>query len=432
MPDNLDDIQLRSEEVQEILTRVPHWMIRWGNLLILVLILLLLFLSWMLKYPDTIPAQAIITTNFPLQKEQANVSEKIEAILVKEGDTVPEGTPLAILRNTANYLDVFSLKRVIDTITINNRKIEFPFAQMPPILELGDIQTSYATFENSYIEYSLNKDLQPYSDENLANQISLSELYRRQEGILSQKKVEKSALSFKKKAFDRQQELYDKGSISQQEYEASKIEYLQFENNYKNYDSQLSQIKEGISNAQKTSKGAEFNQQREEISLRNKVIQSFDQLKKSIKDWELRYLLQSDIEGRVSFSNYRFENENVTAGDIVFIVIPIQESSSYVAKIKAPTQNSGKIKLGQKANIKLENFPDDEFGMLQGTVDYISMLPDKDGLYLIDVKLPKKLITTYNKEIPFQQEMRGSVEIITEDLRLIERFFYQFRSIMDK
>ncbi|MGY3794177.1 HlyD family secretion protein [uncultured Aquimarina sp.] len=432
MPDNLDDIQLRSEEVQEILTRVPHWMIRWGNLLILTLILLLLFLSWMLKYPDTIPAQAVITTDVPLQKEQANVSEKIEAIFVKEGDTVPEKTPLAILRNTANYLDVFSLKRVVDTIKINNQQIKFPFEKMPPLLELGDIQTSYATFENNYIEYTLNKELKPFSGENLANQISLSELYRRQESILNQKRVEQRTLSLRKKTFDRQQELFDKGSISLQEYEQSKIEYSQFENNYKNYTNQLSQIKEQISTVQKNSKGTEFNQQREEINLRNKVIQSFDQLKRSIKDWELRYLLQSDIEGRVSFSNYRFENENVTAGDIVFIVIPIQDSLSYVAKIKAPTQNSGKIKIGQKANIKLENFPDDEFGMLQGKVDYISMLPDKDGLYLIDVKLPKELVTTYNKKIPFQQEMRGSVEIITEDLRLIERFFYQFRSLMDK
>ena len=432
MPDNLDDIQLRSEEVQEILTRVPHWMIRWGNLLILALILLLLFLSWMLKYPDTIPAQAVITTDVPLQKEQANVSEKIQAIFVKEGDTVPEKTPLAILRNTANYLDVFSLKRVVDTIKINNQQIKFPFEKMPPLLELGDIQTSYATFENNYIEYSLNKELKPFSGENLANQISLSELYRRQESILNQKRVEQRTLSLRKKTFDRQQELFDKGSISLQEYEQSKIEYSQFENNYKNYTNQLSQIKEQISTVQKNSKGTEFNQQREEINLRNKVIQSFDQLKRSIKDWELKYLLQSDIEGRVSFSNYRFENENVTAGDIVFIVIPIQDSLSYLAKIKAPTQNSGKIKIGQKANIKLENFPDDEFGMLQGKVDYISMLPDKDGLYLIDVKLPKELVTTYNKKIPFQQEMRGSVEIITEDLRLIERFFYQFRSLMDK
>ncbi|MDH7444208.1 HlyD family secretion protein [Aquimarina sp. 2201CG14-23] len=432
MPDNLDDIQLRSEEVQEILTRVPHWMIRWGNLLILVLVLLLLFLSWLIKYPDTIPAQAIVTTETPLQKEQANVSEKIEAILVKEGDTVPEGTPLAILRNTANYEDVFILKRVMDTITINNRSIDFPFDKMPPILALGDIQAAYATFENNYTEYRLNKQYQPFSGESLANQTSIQELHRRREGLRRQKRLAKSELDIKRKDYERQKTMLEKGNISQQEFENKQAEFLQIENRFNDYDAQLSQSTENIVTAQKNSKGTKYQQQKEEVNLRTKLIQSFDQLRKNIRDWELRYLLQSDITGRVSFTNYRFENENVSQGDIVFVIIPIQESSSYVAKIKAPTQNSGKIKLGQKANIKLENFPDDEFGMLQGTVDYISMLPDKDGLYLIDVKLPKQLITTYKKKIPFKQEMRGSVEIITEDLRLIERFFYQFKSLMDK
>ena len=51
-------------------------------------------------------------------------------------------------------------------------------------------------------------------------------------------------------------------------------------------------------------------------------------------------------------------------------------------------------------------------------------------LYLLDVTLPKKLITTYNKEIEFKQEMQGSAEIITEDLHLIERLFYQFKDIL--
>ena len=141
--------------------------------------------------------------------------------------------------------------------------------------------------------------------------------------------------------------------------------------------------------------------------------------------------MQSDIEGRVSFLNFWTEGQTVNAGDLVFIVIP-SEDSSYIAKIKAPSQNSGKIKVGQTALIKLENFPDNEFGTITGKVKNISLLPNKDGLYLIDVALPEKLITSYNKEIPFKQEMRGVVEIITEDLRLIERFFYQFRTMMDK
>ena len=52
MPNKLEDIELRSEEVQEILAKVPHWMLRWGNVLFLSLILMLLFLSWLIKYPD--------------------------------------------------------------------------------------------------------------------------------------------------------------------------------------------------------------------------------------------------------------------------------------------------------------------------------------------------------------------------------------------
>ncbi|AXT58810.1 HlyD family efflux transporter periplasmic adaptor subunit [Aquimarina sp. AD10] len=430
MPDNLDDIQLRSEEVQEILTRVPHWMIRWGNLLILILVFLLLFLSWLIKYPDVIPAEAIITTQIPPQKEYAKVSGKIESILVKDGQIVPEGTPLAILRNTANYLDVFKLKSIIDTVTINSQSFNFPINDMP-ILFLGDIETSFAIFENSYSEYLLNKELRPFSNEALANQTSLSELYRRQESLRGQKRIAKTELDFKRKDFKRQQDLFEKGVISAQEFESKKIDFLQSERNYESNNVQLSQINEGISAATKTSRGTEINQQKEEINLRKKVLQSFDQLKKSIKDWELQFVLKSDIEGRVSFLNFWAQNQTVSSGDLVFIIIPSQDSS-YLAKVRAPSQNSGKIKIGQVANIRLENFPDNEFGTLKGTVKHIPLFPDKDGLYLIDVALPEKLITTYNKEIPFKQEMRGLAEIVTEDLRLIERFFYQFRNLMDK
>ncbi len=430
MPDNIDDIQLRSEEVQEILTRIPNWMIRWGNLLILIVVLLLLFLSWLIKYPDVIPAEAIITTQIPPQKEYAKVSGKIESILVEDGQIVPENTPLAILQSSANYEDIFLLKSVVDTIKISNKSFTFPLDELP-VLFLGDIETNFALFENSYSEYILNKELQPFSNEALANQISLSELYRRQQSLKAQKKLSKTELEFKRKELQRQKNLFEKGVISTQEYESKELDYLQVKRNYESNDVQLSQIKENISNATKTSKGTEINKRKEEINLFKKVLQSFDQLKKSIKDWELQYVLKSNIEGRVSFLNFWTKNQTVTQGDLVFIVIP-SEDSSYLAKIKAPSQNSGKIKLGQIANIRLENFPDDEFGTLKGKVKHISLLPDKDGLYLINVELPEKLITTYGKEIPFKQEMRGVVEIITEDLRLIERFFYQFRTLVDK
>ncbi len=432
MPKNnsLDNIELRSEEVQEILEKVPHWMIRWGNVLFLSLIVLLFIISFFVKYPDIIISEAMVTTQIPPQKKFANISGKLDAILVSDNDTVKGNQPLAIIENTANYKDVLKLKNIVDTIHINNKSFDFPIDSVP-ILFLGDIESTYAIFENSYIQYQLNKELKPFSNEALANQNSISELKRRLRSLYSQEEIGKTELSFKKKDLKRSKLLFDKGVISAKEYEDKQLEYAQAERNYRNFESSISQIKEAISNANKTSKGTEINRIKEEMTLLKNVIQSFNQLKKVIKDWEYRYVLKSDIEGKVSFLDVWSINQTVNQGDLVFTVIPSQ-NSSFIAKLKTPSQNSGKIKIGQNVNIKLENYPDTEFGVLNGIIKRISLIPDEEGNYFIDVKLPEKLITSYNKEIEFKQEMRGVAEIITEDLRLIERFFHQLREVFSR
>lgn len=428
MDNKLDNIELRSEEVQDILTKVPHWMIRWGNVLFLGLILMLLFLSWFVKYPDIIISEALITTQIPPEKEYARLTGKLDAILVEDGEEIKKNQPLAIIENTANYKDVYKLKTIVDTIVVNSKLFHFPIDSLP-MLFLGDIESQFALFENSYIQYKLNKDLEPFSNEALANSYSISELKRRLQSLKSQRDLNKTELEINLNDLNRQKVLFNKGVISAQTYESKQLEYAQAERNYKNYEASISQIREGISNANRTSKGTEINRVKEEMTLLKNVIQAFNQLKKAIKDWEYQYVLSSNINGNVSFLNYWNTNQTVTQGDLVFTIIPSQ-NSAYVAKLKTPAQNSGKIKVGQRVNVKLENYPDTEFGVLDGLVKSISLIPDKEGLYLIDVGLPEKMITSYNKDIDFKQEMRGTAEIITEDLRLIERFFYQFREIV--
>ena len=178
MSEKLKDIDLRSQEVQEILTKVPHWMIRWGNVLFLALIVMLLFMSWFVKYPDIIPSEVLITTQIPPQKEFAKITGKLDVILVADNQKVKNNQALAILENTANYQDVFKLKSVIDTIQVNSKSFSFPIDSLP-ILFLGDIESQYTLFENSYLQYQLNKELQPFSNEAIANKYSISELNRR-------------------------------------------------------------------------------------------------------------------------------------------------------------------------------------------------------------------------------------------------------------
>ncbi|WP_407268128.1 HlyD family secretion protein [Tenacibaculum maritimum] len=430
MPNNLEDIELRSEEVQEILTKVPNWMIRQGNTLFLFLIIMLLLLSWFIKYPDIIISDVIITTEIPPQKEYAKITGKIDTIFVSNGQEIKKNNSLAIIENTANYRDVLFLKSIIDTIKIQKENFSFPI-EKTPILFLGDIETSYSLFENNYLQYLLNNELNPFSNEANANKITTLELNKRLINLQSQKSLNKRELEFKQKDLERSKSLFDKGVISEKEYETKQLECLQSERNYKNMIASISQLREAVSNSQRTSKGTEISRIREEMTLLKNVIQSFNQLKKGIKDWEMQYVLSSKMDGKVSFLNYWSKNQTVNQGDVVFTIIP-NENSSFIAKLKTPAQNLGKVKIGQAVNIKLQNYPDYEFGVLKGKVKHISEISNKDGIYTIDVSLSKKLITSYNKKIEFKQEMRGTAEIITEDLRLIQRFFYKFNKIIKR
>ncbi len=73
-------------------------------------------------------------------------------------------------------------------------------------------------------------------------------------------------------------------------------------------------------------------------------------------------------------------------------VVP-EDDMMVKTRIKFPVLNSGKVKVGQRVNIKLENFPHQEFGMLVGKMGNISTVPN-GAYYSADVILPKGLMTS--------------------------------------
>lgn len=430
MAENNDTFELRSEEVQDILTKVPHWMIRWGTVMIFAIIVILFFVSWFIKYPDVVNTEIIITTNIPPEKIVSKSSGRIEAILVKNKAVVSKNKTLAVIENTANYKDVFLLKSITDSYNINDPQAQFPFSKLKNT-QLGEIESAYAVFQKDYQAQELNHDLQPFAVENRAQVSEKIQIKERLEILEQQKVINESELQLQKNEIARFEVLFNKGIISAQEMEAKKLGFLQAQKSYRGLLSSISQLKSSLIDNTKSSQNSHINSTKEEVNLGRNMAQSFFQLKKVIKDWELAYALKSSISGKVTFLQIWTENQTINSGDNVFSIIP-DAKNGFIGKVKAPALNSGKIKIGQRVNIRLANFPDKEFGVLKGKIQNISLVPDKDGNLLIDVALPNGLKTSYNRQITFQQEMKGSAEIVTEDLRLIERILYQFKSIFEQ
>ena len=142
------------------------------------------------------------------------------------------------------------------------------------------------------------------------------------------------------------------------------------------------------------------------------------------------YVLSTPIDGKVTFVKYWSKNQNVQSGSEVFSVVPMSESK-IVGKIKLPFKGAGKVKEHQQVNIKLDNYPYLEYGLVIGKISSVSLMPS-ENFYSVEVEFPNGLTTNYHKKLVFGQDMQGTAEIITEDIRLIERFIQPLKYILEK
>ena len=423
----LDNIELRSENVQDILSTPPHWMIRWGNTLIFIILLMVLMMSYFIKYPEFIPAPSLVTSQNPPEKLESRTNSKIEKIFVKNGQNVSKNEVLMVLQSSGNHQDILKLKNKIDSAG-QNQIFSFPVNEISKY-KLGELQSDYNVFSKALEDEKLFSRLQPYAPENLAANQSIIENKNRISILKQQRNLENSKFNLSKKNYDRSQTLFDQGVISKMELENEKIKYLQAEQNLKNINISLSQFEESINNLNKTKSGASINSEKDKINYSSAALQSFEQLRKSLKQWELAYLITSSTNGKVSFQQFWGENQFLKAGDVILSILP-SEKTAIVGRMFVPTVNSGKIIPGQKVLIRLDNYRYQEFGIVEGKVQNISLTPDKDGNYYVEITLPKGLETSYNKTLPFDKELKGNAEIVTQDLRLIERLFYQIRKLL--
>lgn len=425
--EHLNNIELRSEEVQEILSSPPGWIITWGTTVLATMVFLTFIGTFIIKYPDHINSDAVITTDLPPQKEYASITANIDTFLVENLEVVDSEIPVIVLESSGNYRDILHLKALIDSAFITLDSAYFP-SSSSRVLSLGTIQPHFADFQNDFLEYRLNQDHNPLQQEVLSNKHSLDMVKLQLTNLERQKKLRREELELKQKELRRSKLLFSKGVISAQNLEQEQAQYISLLRSSQGIEMEYSEMKKRLNDAEFSKYNSQVHKEKMEKVLLQNLFQSFNQLKRSIRDWERVYVLKTKIKGKVSFMNYWNQNQSLNAGDLAFTVVPV-DFTNYIAKLKTPTFNSGKIKVGQSVLISLDNYPPREFGKIEGRIKTISLLPTRDGNYIVDVALPRNLITTYNNEIVFKPEMHGSAKIITEDLRLIERIFHQVKDL---
>ena len=144
--------------------------------------------------------------------------------------------------------------------------------------------------------------------------------------------------------------------------------------------------------------------------------------------------LKSPIDGKISMAQQWQKNRHINSGELFLNIVPAA-TTHITGKIMLSAQGAGKVKIGQTVNVKFDGYPHIEFGMVRGKVRNISLVPvaTQQGKFtMVEVEFPDNLTTNYGKTLDFSQEMSGSADIITEDLRLIERFFNPIKAVLKR
>ena len=124
---------------------------------------------------------------------------------------------------------------------------------------------------------------------------------------------------------------------------------------------------------------------------------------------------RSTVEGRVHILKGSKKEINLST----ILVMPLNVTDCEV-QLRLPIRGSGKIKSGQQVLIRLDEYPTDEFGYLEGRIT--SFIPVSfDQHYRVNVQLSRGLLTTLNKKLPMQPEFRGTAEVMLDEKKLFHR-----------
>ncbi|MGB1039483.1 MAG: HlyD family secretion protein [Flavobacteriales bacterium] len=435
MPENRE-IEIRSDEVQEILSHTPNWMIRWGITSIFLLILILIGISYFVKYPDIISGKMTLSTEVPPVKLVSKTSGKLTKLFIKSGESVKENDVIAEVESPLMDSAVKYLKELIASIQsslVSSNLNDVNFEENG--LVFGDVQTEYGSLKKTFGEYfqfvtNSRHKLQISSlSRQIANHNKLISISNRQLKLMQQD-LKNGEENFKSEQF-----LYEKGMISKMEFYEKQALFNEKKQQVENLKKTNVQNQITIADYKKQLMELKFETLEKKRTLEESLDISCNKIENQLNAWQQNYRIKAPFSGRVSYLTILNENQFITSGTNIFAVVP--KNNEFVATIQIPSQGYGKVKVGQLVHIKLDNYPHNEFGQLKGKVTEISLIPNANNgmeqvTYIAKVNLTEGLNTTYKKQLVFKPEMPGTAEIVTEDLRLIERIFNQFREILDK
>lgn len=422
-----DKIEIRSEEVQEILGTPPSWLVRWGSTVALGTLVVMGWASYFIRYPDTVADKIKVTSTDPPRRIIVENTSFVSKIFVENEDTVQAGQVLLVYKSKAEVDDVLHLEDYLLSVKTLDDSTLLRF-NPPSDLLLGDLQ-------DEFVELVKRREALDLSSSRRYEKLSVDQLEKRIKQHKSVIRYErrkrenfKKQLEFLKEQENREKKQLNERIIKEERLQKTQAEILATERLIQGISSTIASNRQKIELIEAQISGVKRGSLLNKTNASKKLRDQFILLQNKIEDWRKKYVISSPVKGVVLITNETLgEQQFVKQNDELLVVVPVRETETK-GRIFLNLDGSGKVRPGQQVIVKFDSYPFPEFGAVVGQVSWKGKVPNNNKIP-IEVVFPEGLTTNTGRVIEPSQEMFGTAQIILEDKRFIERIFENFRRV---
>ena len=324
------------------------------------------------------------------------------------------------LESTGSHRQVLALSAKVDSMRawLTAGKLDkFGKLRFDRYSDLGELQNTFQTFEQAWRTFVSYLPGRFYSrkQQQLKQELAYNQMLLKQ--LREQKALQQSNLQLTRKEYQAQKKLADKNLVAPLEIarkkgdlRAARLPLLQTESAIiRNHSQQVS----------KKQKLMELNQQMDQQE--SIFLQALNSLRSAVEAWKEKYLITAPVSGTFIYGGILQENQTLRAGQKVGYIQP--DNTHFFGELIVSQHSFGKINRGQKVLVRFSGYPYQEFGSVEGRLDYLSAVPVRDSVFVGKVSFPEGFTTNYGKTLSPRNGLMGNAQIITQDMTLLERFY---------
>ena len=422
---NENNIEVLNEEIQEILGTPPGWILRFGTLIFFIVIVVLIWLSYWIQYPDVVVSEIIVSFNDPPSKLISPKSGYLNKLHAVNNQKVKKGQLLISYNSEANYQDVLSLYEKLLQVKQTNQSsiLSLSFSEN---YSIGELQKYLFQFLDKQNQYSLrvkgisevtNKSDKQKQISSLENGIEYSTNLRDNLAV----QIENTQIQLKN-----EEAMVKMDKLSQSELNKTRDKLTVLSSNLNATEAEIKDKQFKISNLRSDLVNLSVSSEKgREVAL-SEMNAAFVQFKSNVSQWISSHLIISPTDGMVQVTNkFLKSGQYVNKDEPLLIIIPPQ-SNKMKGIMNVPFNESGNIKRNQLVLVRLNSYPSSKFGIIQGKVASSSSIAlEEDGKLVspVTVYFENGLVTTTGYKVPTKKELSGMARIITQNKRFIQRLF---------